>query len=352
MPPPPARRALAARLRATARLCARLASPLSALLLDRSAHDVERGGPAWRLLEGHEDDPPGSVIGLRLLGSAHRLVLLGSAPRLAARYPSAGGEGPPAAAWAPFRELLEERREELRALLERPVQTNEVARSAALVGGFLTVAAHSALPLRVLEIGASAGLNLRWDRFRYEDAGGWGDPTSPVRLSGRIAGGRPPFHVAAEVVERRGCDLWPVDALGDEGLLTLRSYTWADQLDRLRLLDAAVAVARAVPAAVERAGAAEWLEAVLAEPVPGTATVVVNSAMWQYLEAGEQARVQRAIEAAGARASGSAPLAWLRLEPGQAPHLLEVRLTSWPEGTERRLATTDAHGRGVLWLGS
>ena len=46
-----------------------------------------------------------------------------------------------------------------------------------IVGGFLAVAAHTGLPLRTFEVGASAGLNLRWDRFFYEARGAtWGPP--------------------------------------------------------------------------------------------------------------------------------------------------------------------------------
>jgi hypothetical protein len=55
------------------------------------------------------------------------------------------------------------------------------------------------------------------------------------------------------------------------------------------------------------------------------------------------------MEEAGERASGSAPFAWLRMEAG--PGLLtEVRLTQWPGGRERLLATAGYHGEPVRWL--
>ena len=62
-------------------------------------------------------------------------------------------------------------------------QTNEIARSAMLLPGFLTVAHETGLPLELVEIGASAGLNLLFDRFhyRYGDAE-WGQNASPARL--------------------------------------------------------------------------------------------------------------------------------------------------------------------------
>src|SRR5205823_13158838 len=38
-------------------------------------------------------------------------------------------------------------------------------------------------PLQLLEIGSSAGLNLHWDRWRYESGlTSWGSPDAPVRF--------------------------------------------------------------------------------------------------------------------------------------------------------------------------
>jgi hypothetical protein len=54
---------------------------------------------------------------------------------------------------------------------------------AALIGGFLTVSAETGHPLRILEVGASAGLNLRFGHFWYQSGEHeLGDPASPVRF--------------------------------------------------------------------------------------------------------------------------------------------------------------------------
>src|SRR5690606_19498972 len=143
----------AGQLREQARWCKSLGSPLYAHLLSHAARDVLANGPTRQLLAGHEHAPLGSALALRFMGAVHRLVLSGRAPALAAYYPSAGEPTTPGDPWPAFRETLVRSRDELRPLIERPVQTNEVGRSAALLGAFLWIARETRLPLRLLEIG-------------------------------------------------------------------------------------------------------------------------------------------------------------------------------------------------------
>jgi len=325
--------------------CARLGSPLYADLLERAAVDAEEGGPTARILRGHEHDPPDSMLALRLMGAVHRRVLEGAHPDLGDCYSRSGADE----AWVEFRRALAADSEAIRGLLDRPVQTNEVGRCAALLPGFLTVSNPTLLPLRVLEIGASAGLNLRWDRYRYESDGfAWGDPGSPVRVGFEIEG-EPPMTHAVEIVERRGCDLRPVDPASEEGRLTLLSFVWPDQAERLDRLRAALSVAAESSVAVDRAGAVDWTAEKLADKRQGVATVVFHSIVMQYLPAAERQRFEDLMLAAGGRATAAAPLAWLRMEP--AGERAEVRLTCWPGGSERLLARVGYHGSPVGMLG-
>ena len=80
-------------------------------------------------------------------------------PGAAHFYPSAGGHADADALWPHPLEAVPQ--------AEPPacVQTNDVERCRALLPGFLEVARHTGLSLQLLEIGASAGLNLRWDHF-------------------------------------------------------------------------------------------------------------------------------------------------------------------------------------------
>jgi len=342
-------------LRELADWCGRLGSPLYAGILARAADDCRDGGPTWAVLDGHEENARLSALALRLAGAVHRLVLTGEAPALARHYPSAGGTpGDAAEVWRAFRAVLEAERERLRASVVAPVQTNEVGRSACLLGGFLAVARASGLPLRLLEVGSSAGLNLRFDRYRYESPGfAFGDPDSPVRFE-RIYEGRPPraFAGRLDVAERAGCDARPLAADTEEGRLALRSFLWPDQAERRARLDAALEVAARVPAPVERADACEWLARRLA-PAAGAATVVFHSIVLQYLGRAGAARLAELVREAGARAEPTSPLAWLRLEPVLVPGeglVFRVLLTSFPGGEERTLAACSPHGPPVSWL--
>lgn len=323
-------------------------SPVYGRVIDRMIADVAAGGTCADLLGPRVDDPPGSALVLRFLAAVHRLVLAGEAPALAAHYPSAGGR-PGRGLEDDFAATVAAHRDRIAAGLDEGVQTNEVGRSAALLGGYLELAAATGLALRVLEVGASAGLNLHFDRFGYASDGRVvGDASSPVRFDEPWAGAaRPHLDAALSVAERRGCDPNPIDPTTEGGRLRLRSFVWPDQLDRLARLDAAVEVARRVPAAVDRSGAGDWLAAALAEPTPGLSTVVTHSIVMQYLDPDERRRVVDGLRAAGERATAAAPLAWLRMEA--AGEWAEVRLTAWPGGIRRILATTAYHGPPVSW---
>lgn len=162
-------------------------------------------------------------------------------------------------------------------------------------------------------------------------------------------GGRPPLPRWVWVTERAGCDAAPVDPTSRHGALTLQSFVWPDQLERLDLLRGAIEVARRTPVRVDRADAADWLEARLAHPRAGAATVVYHSVFWGYLPDETQARITKMLNAAGERAAEAEPLAWLRLEAGNEQ--TDLTLTTWPGGEERLLATAGYHGGPVRWLG-
>jgi hypothetical protein len=329
-------------LRFQARGCAELGSPFYAALLESAADDLKGKGPVSEVLEEFAAEPESSALALRFMAAVHRLVLQDRLPSLAPHYPSVGGDGDAAIAWPLFRDALAEHATEIRGLIGHGCQTNEVGRSAALLGGFLEVAHRTGLPLRILEVGASAGLNLRWDRYRYQSAEiGWGDEHSPVRFE-HFFDVPPPLDRTADVIERRGCDLEPIDPTSDDGALSLRSFIWADQLGRLSRLDGAIEIAKQMPVTVEQVDAVTFLERELDAPRPDVATVVYHSVFLQYPTDEIRSRIAAVIGAAVSRSTPDAPVFHLSMEPDAGR--FEIRLD------DELLGTSKAHGTGVRWL--
>jgi hypothetical protein len=333
---------LETRFRQQAEQCRQHGSPLTGALLEGAATDLAAGGVVAEVLAPHLDEPHGTVPALRFAGALHRLVLERRAPELALHYPSVGGSAPVEAVWPAAERTCREHLPELAVLMKQTVQTNEVGRSAALYGALRLIGG----PIRLLELGSSAGLNLRCDAFAYDLGDGrvLGDPDSPVRLvhpwQGRFPAGE------FEVVARKGCDPNPIDPATTDGRLTLTSYVWGDQLVRFERLRAALQVAERVPAQVEPAGALEFLTRELADLEPGVTTVVWHSVVWQYVDPAER----HAVDALLARV-GDARLARVSLEPQRVGgHVtFQVHLQRWP-GERVHVADALGHGPPVRWL--
>ncbi len=153
-----------------------------------------------------------------------------------------------------------------------------------------------------------------------------------------------PLDRDALVVERRGCDVVPIDPTSVDGALVLRSFVWADQVSRMSLLDAALSLARATPVEVECIDAASFVERELPTPVHGVATVVYHSVFVQYLDVAGRQRLDEVIDAAVAGAPAWAPVYRLSMEPNPGKQGFDVRLGNQLLGTSR------AHGTEVRWL--
>jgi HAD superfamily hydrolase (TIGR01509 family) len=327
-------------------------SSLYVALIVAAADDHEAGGVVARLFAG-VDAPPGAVPALRLMAALHELALTGREPELSAFYPSAGGTRPPEDAWPVVRGALERNFDWIEQRLHRTVQTNEPGRSAALYPALLWLTAAYGRPLRLLEIGASAGLNLICDRYRY-DVGELtlGDPGSPVRFEQpwRPA---PPIDLAVaaaalRITHREGCDPNPLDPSNPDDRRRLISYIWPDERDRLRRLDAALSVAAPRPPMVVRAQAYEWLPDALSRRRDGELTVVWHSVMRQYVDPSEwQALVQASDAALAARSE--LPIAWVGMEPVPGGSGAEITLRMAADQPARRIGRCDDHGPPVAW---
>lgn len=338
-------------LRSQGRACAALGSPMYAELLQRVVADVGAGGVFAQILAGHESDPGRLAVPLRLLGGLHRLALDGRAPELRPWYPSTGGSWAADAAWPHIVSAAADHIGVLRAALNQPPQTNEVGRAAALVGGLLVLADQFPLPIRLVEIGCSAGLNLRAEHYRYLFPGGhWGPPHSPVTVADAWHGNLPP-RATVRIVERDGYDIAPIDATTSEGEVTLLSYVWPDMTARVNRLRGAIEIARRVPARVQRCAAGDAVAGL--RLTDATLTVLWHSVVWQYLSAGELAAVRTGIDALAAQADARTPFAHLMFEPQRRtpddPVAFLLRVRTWPGGADHVLAECGPHGPPVIW---
>ncbi len=342
---------LEALVRAQRKGCAIGGSALYEAVLDAVLVDVAADGVCRAVLAPYAAEPHARATVLRFLAAVHELVLEGRAPDLGAHYPSVGGT-PGSDVGAAFLATVIDHVDDLVERTAAPIQTNEVGRSAALLGGFLLLGA-TGLPLRVLEVGASAGLNLRFDHLRYEAGGdAFGPADSPVRFVEPWSDGRPRLEGPLVVGERRGCDVHPLDPTDPGHQLRLRACLWPDQPDRRTRLDGALEVAAAVPVVVDEADAAEWAAAQLAAPSAGVVTVVVHTIVAQYLGPATRQALESAIRTAGEAATPDAPVAWLCMEPATETEA-EVRLTLWPKPAPVRthvVARSGFHGPPVRWL--
>jgi hypothetical protein len=190
--------------------CDRLASPFTAFLCSTLAATLDAATPIGERILGWPHDPVADALALRLCGGLHALVRSGEEPELAALYPPAPIP-PEEALMRALARTLEAKAVELDAWLDTPPQTNEVGRSAVLMSGLLAVADRFRLPLRLFELGASAGLNLQLDRYGYRLGGiVAGCEHSPLRLEPEWRGPPPP-EARPEISGRLGVDLDPVD---------------------------------------------------------------------------------------------------------------------------------------------
>jgi hypothetical protein len=331
--------------------CEALGSTLYAGLLRHAAEDLLAGGPTAAVLDGHLDGPGRSALALRMLGGVHALVLTGQAPELAAFYSTTGGTADPgpgaATAWPVMRTVLAERTGDIRGWLASPPQTNEVGRGAALVGALCQLVAEADLPVHLVEIGASAGLNLRADRFWIGGpGGGYGDETSPVRMPGGWLGQAPKAR-PVRVISRTGGDLAPVDPMTAAGRLRLSAYVWPDQVGRMERLRGAFELAAEVPAELRTEPASQTIAGITLEP--GTWTVLWHSIMWQYLDDDQKAAIDAGVAALGAAATESARFAHVSLELVKLTSDTPVEMQTWPGGARSVLGKAPPHGIPVTW---
>jgi hypothetical protein len=264
---------------------------------------------------------------------------------------------PPQDAWPVFRDFCLERRQEISALMSsRLVQTNEVGRSACLLPAFNYVSRLAGgRPLALIDVGASAGLNLLFDRFLIDYGRlSWGDPDSPVRLSCELRGVLDPPIARAEASDHRepvvgfraGIDINPIDLMDEDAVLWLRALVWPEQPERAFNLAQATSIARAQAPLVIKGDAIEVLPSLL-ESVPSDLSLCLyhSFTLHQLTPEGRERLYSLLREQSRLRDVCLVGMSGLM----QAARLGVI---TWSQSKEKRVHLADcmAHGGWLRWL--
>jgi hypothetical protein len=332
--------------------CERLGSPFTALACRALGAHLSGDSAFGARLLNWPGDPTRDLIALRACGALNAVAREGHRA-LTPLYPP---NRPPSEDqfWRGAQAAITSDDGRLTAFLDSAPQTNEVARSAALLPGCLEIARRAGLPLAIREIGASAGLNLLLDRCFYQySAFTWGARDAEVTIACEWRGPTPALPAALEVAERLGCDLLPIDARNPASRERMLAYIWPDQTARVARAEAALNLAAREGVEVEAADAARFAARQLRPGAPGRALVLMHSIFWQYLPAPTAAAIREAVAQAAAEATSASPFAWLRMEAeaGEKRGAV-VRLSLWPHGpVDEPIAVADFHGRWLEWRG-
>jgi len=315
--------------------------------------------------------PKGQARPTLLLAAVHYLLLGGTEHPLGRFYPSIAGPKQGAlelgGAAGAFRGFCGEHGGELTELIRRGhTQTNEIRRAAALVLALQEVERSFSSPIELIEIGASAGLNLLYEQYGYTiGTKSLGDLDSKVHVA-----------VAAEAQietqldihvpmasSKSGIDLAPIDIFSDNEVRWLRSFVWPELGDDAERLMAAISIARAAPPLVTKGDALELLPGLLVSGSEDTVPVVFHSTLLTYLSRNERLRLFGLLADVGAQR----PLAWIALEspgllaelggldlglPSQANSSFVLAAVIWSEGRRNdiALAQVDSYGRWMRTL--
>lgn len=336
--------------RRQAEWCARLGSPFTALVCTVLHQRLTTDSSFGAKLLNWPGNPDADAVALRACGALNFFARAGHAA-LAPLYPPNPLPSPDEL-WRGAETAIRDLDPALTSFLESAPQTNEVARSAILLPGYLRIADRTGMPLSIREIGASAGLNLWFDRYAYDfGAFAWGLPQSKVRIPCEWRGATPHWAGGLAVTERRGCDIRPIDPSDSAACGRMLAYIWPDQLDRLARAEAALELAASEQVRVEAIDAARFVQRELAAGASEGALVLAHTIFWQYPPSETRATIRAAIADAGARATKAAPFAWLRLEaePEETRGAV-LRLSLWPDGpVDEVLALASFHGQWIEW---
>ena len=288
-----------------------------------------------------------------LFAAVQYLLLKGIEHPLAQYYPIISRETQRRESPFPsFREFCLLYRESIIELIRtRRTQTNVVRRCTCLLPAFSIVSEESGLPLALIDVGASAGLNLNFDRYCYsyqrstEDKLNWGSEDARIHLEAELRSRASFPRLAPEiaVASRDGIDLEPVDLSNPDQLLWLRALIWPEHTERhQQLIEAAKEFSHSDIHL--HAGDAVDVLPNLISTIPNEHALVVYStiALYQFTLEDRKRLTRALLEACEER-----PVWQIALE-GNDPMLSITRYREGKSDTEI-LADASPHGWWIEW---
>lgn len=250
-----------------------------------------------------------------------------------------------------FRRFCLSHYQEMAKLLRtRSVQVNEIGRCAYFLPAFQVVAKQlDNAPFILVEVGASAGLNLFWDQYAYDygDDILHGQRASNIILTCELRGDlRPPLDTPPRPILRMGIDLDPKDVTDNDAMLWLRALIYPEQIERARRLEQAIALARQHPPLVQSGNALDLLPRVLNAISPATPVLLFHSFVLNQFTDHDRAQYFAILQ----EMSQGRRLYDLALEPSDWP--APMTLTKYENGSiiAQPLAICDHLGRWMEWL--
>lgn len=288
-----------------------------------------------------------------LFGAVHYLLLRGATDKLSSFYPSLSPDPRPAAeAYPYFREFCLKYEHDIRVLLSsRLVQTNEVARCSYLLPAFAFISDENpGSPLSIVDIGASAGLHLLWNRYYYEYSTiAVGDESSSLRLKAEVRGSNPPPipNAFPSVAFQIGLDLNPIDVTDPDSALWLRALVWPEHQHRAAQLKSAIDLAIANPPSMIAGDALKALPAILNRAPSDSTLCIFHAHTINQFSQDERAQFNSLLD----ELSKERDIYLLSAEMLTRQDYATLELASIRGGIKstRKLANVDAHGSWLQW---
>jgi hypothetical protein len=287
--------------------------------------------------------------------------------------------------WPHFRRLALEHPGVAERLTDRTVQTNEIGRLSAVMPALHLAGAQAPSappggprPLGIVDVGSSAGLNLRIDRYgyRYRRSAGDADgeageelscigPNAGLVLECALRGPVVPTIPAAPppVAQVVGVDPSPLDLHDLEDARWLVACAWPEDRERLDRLRGAIALAQHDSPVVTRGDAVDDVARFVRAVPPSALPVVTSTWVLAYLPVARQRAFLAELDAVAderdlalvyaeqpERVPGlSVPARPDGVPDGRATALV---LVEWHGGERRvrRLADMHPHGRWLEWV--